>query len=81
MLVAHRLRFKFLQFNALPHNPEGSGEGLQGHYGPLVSELCSFLDLDFYPPFFDLHFLSSIKHPTVERWHPDAVLLFKYTAQ
>ena len=34
-------------FNALPHNPEGSGERLLGQYGPLVSELCSFVDSDF----------------------------------
>ena len=32
-----------------------------------LSELCPF--------FFELHFLSSIKHPTEERWHPQAVLL------
>ena len=32
------------------------------------SELCSFFDLDF---------LSSIKHPTAERWHQYAVLLLK----
>ena len=30
------------------------------------SELC---------PLFDLDILSSIKHPTAERWHPHAVLL------
>ena len=28
--------FKFLLFNAFPHSPEGSGERLQGHFGPLV---------------------------------------------
>ena len=33
----------------------------------IFSELC---------PFFDLDFISSIKHPTAERWHPHAVLLF-----
>ena len=32
----------------------------------LFSELC---------PFFDLDFLSSIKHPTAERWHPHVMLL------
>ena len=26
-------------FNAMPHNPEGSGEGLQGHNGPPVYEV------------------------------------------
>ena len=31
------------------------------------SELC---------PCFDFDFLTSIKHPMVERWHPHAVLLF-----
>ena len=31
-------------------------------------ELCHFFDLDF---------LSSIKHLTGERWHPHAVLLFR----
>ena len=31
------------------------------------SELC---------PFFNLDFLSSIKHPTAENWHPHVVLLF-----
>ena len=30
------------------------------------SELC---------PFFDIDFLSCIKHPSAERWHPHAVLL------
>ena len=29
-------------------------------------------------PFFDLNFLSSIKHPTVEHWHPHVVLLLMY---
>ena len=33
----------------------------------ILSELC---------PFFDLHFLSSIKHSTMEHWRPHAVLLF-----
>ena len=28
-----------------------------------------------YAPFFDLHLLSSIKHPKAERWHPHAVRL------
>ena len=28
-------------------------------------------------PFFKLEFLSSIKHPTTERWHQHAVLLFQ----
>ena len=27
-------------------------------------------------PYFDLDFLSSIKHPAAERWHPHAVRLF-----
>ena len=27
---------KTLLINALPHNPESSGERLQGHHGPLV---------------------------------------------
>ena len=35
-LVAKGFGFKFLLFNALSHNPEGSGERLEGHYGPLV---------------------------------------------
>ena len=26
-------------FSAMPHNPEGSGEGLQGHHGPPVYEV------------------------------------------
>ena len=34
---------------------------------PFFSELC---------PFFDFDILSSIKHPTAERWPPHAVLLF-----
>ena len=28
-------------------------------------------------PFFDLNFLSSIKHPTAKQWHPHDVLLLK----
>ena len=36
MLVTRGLWFKFLFFNVKQHNPEGSGEQLQGHYGPLV---------------------------------------------
>ena len=34
--------------------------------------------MDFFSelrPFFDLDFLSSIKHPTVEHWHPHVLLL------
>ena len=29
-----------------------------------------------YAPFFDVDFLSSIKHSTAEHWHPHVVLLF-----
>ena len=36
-----------------------------------------FLFSESYP-FFDLDFLSSIKPPTAERWHPHAVLLFHF---
>ena len=35
---------------------------------------CFFFFWEF-GPFFDLDFLSSITHPTAERWHPRAVLL------
>ena len=35
------------------------------------SELC---------PYFDLDFVSSIKHPTAKRWHQNAVLLFSKIA-
>ena len=38
MFVAQGFRFKFLLFDALPHNLEGSGERPMGHYGPLVDE-------------------------------------------
>ena len=36
MLVTKGLRFQALLFDAIPHNPESSGERLQGHHGPLV---------------------------------------------
>ena len=36
MLVIKGLCFKTLLFYAIPHNPEGSGERVQGHHGPLV---------------------------------------------
>ena len=43
MLVA---QFKFWLFNALPQNPEVSGERLQGHYGPIVSLIwCHFYSI------------------------------------
>ena len=29
--------FKSLLFNAIPHNPQGSDELLEGHHGPLVT--------------------------------------------
>ena len=32
---------KTLLINAIPHNPESSGERLQGHHGPLVSFSCN----------------------------------------
>ena len=31
-----------------------------------------------YAPFFDLDFLSPIKHPTAECWHPHALFLFLF---
>ena len=47
VLVSKGLGFKSLLLNAIPHNPESSGEHLQGHHGPLVVTLfmfCSFND-------------------------------------
>ena len=35
-LATKGLWFKSLLFNAIPHNPLGSGERLQGHHSPLV---------------------------------------------
>ena len=64
MLVAQGFLFKFLLFNALPHNPEGSGEQLHGHYGPLVNGIM---------PLFRQHF--SEKQTTVA-WHSHGVLLY-----
>ena len=37
---------------------------------------CIFFIFSELYPFFNLNCLSSIKHPTAERWHPDVVLLF-----
>ena len=37
MLVIKGLWFKSLLLNSIPHDPESSGERLQGHHGPLVS--------------------------------------------
>ena len=36
MLVTKGLCFKYLLLNSIPHNPESSGERLQGNHGPLV---------------------------------------------
>ena len=50
------------------HYPKGNPCYEGGQFKmQFFSELC---------PFFDLDFLSSIKHPTAERWRPHAVLLF-----
>ena len=40
--------------------------------------------MHFFPelsPFFPLDFLSSIKHPTAERWHRHAALFFSIKLQ
>ena len=39
----------------------------------IIQKAGFFLELC---PFFDLDFLSCIKHPTTERWHQHVVLLF-----
>ena len=43
MLVTKGLWFKSLLLNSIPHNPESSGEWLQGHHGPLVWNLASMV--------------------------------------
>ena len=36
MHVTKGLQFKSLLFNAIPHNPQGSGELLQGHHDHVI---------------------------------------------
>ena len=49
MLVTKGLRFKSLLFNGtIPHNPESSGEPLQGHRGPLVFPFLTIFSKYFY---------------------------------
>ena len=46
MLVTKGLLLKSLLFNAIPHNLQGSDEGLQGRHGHLVSFIYLFFLLD-----------------------------------
>ena len=57
----------YLNLGVFVHYPK-SNPYYQGRQFRMIffSELC---------PLFDLDILSSIKHPTAERWHPHAVLL------